>query len=1081
MNGLNICKASAGSGKTFKLTEEYLKIIFEQKGKFSNILAVTFTNKATAEMQDRILKELYLLSSNKESAHLETLCKHLNISQQKVREYAQIYLKQILHNYSFFNISTIDSFFQKILKAFVREIGINTGFNIELSNNIVIEKAVEQLLSELQNNKNILQLLESFAFDKMQKASSWDIHKDLISFSQTCFNEVFLSLNDNYIHNLTFKNFNTLNSELNNITSNFIKQVRQFGNDFCNKLKEHNLSIDDFSYKKSGVAGYFNKIQNSTIKDFAPYGKRVLDAANSEDSIKGWTSNTANNKFDIQACVNSGLQQITKDYIKFIDENKELFYTAIVTKDNLISFAVFTEIYKHILQYCNDNNLFLLSMTSPLLSKMINEQDAPFIYEKTGTFIHHFMIDEFQDTSEIQWKNFSPLVTNSIAQGDKTLIVGDVKQAIYRWRNGNWDLLSNKIQQQFKNFKPTEQNLEYNWRSLKNIITFNNAFFDISSKTIQQYNAEYLQGNECIKQPSLNIEKIYDNSSQNIPNKTTDTEGYIKLHFIEKEKGELKEETTQKRLNFLHNVILQLADSGYKAKDIAILIRKKDEGQKVAEHLIKLSKENPENADLYNFVSDESLNLNSSEFVNLIVLLIKWLHQPNNSMLKAQIIQLYSSLCYDIPTSIQQLNTIDLTNDEQFFASLPTEFGKQSKLLKQYTIPNITQELIKIFFIENEKLQNKFNNHIAFIQTFQDLVLSYTQKNGNNIEEFTLWWETEGQSKSINISDEQDAIRIMTIHKSKGLEFKVVIMPFADWDISNSKNKPIIWCNTNDNKPFNNFSIFPITYSEALSETIFKNDYYQEYLKQIIDNINLLYVGFTRARNALFIFSKHSVPDKTPKISNTAQIISLTAPNINGATTNEDENIYEWGTLPKIEASKTTELNHQLLNYKLSKPNKQLKIKMEGKDIINSEEENSQIINGKIYHKIFEYITTTKSIDNAVSKVIQMGLIDTGECQNIINQITEYINNTNVSDWFSDNWSIKNERSILLPSGEQKRPDRVIENKNKIIVIDYKFTSIEHNKYKKQVKEYIQALKQISNKTIEGYIWYVPACKTDKV
>lgn len=1082
MNGLKIVKASAGSGKTFRLTAEYLKLLFEQEGKFHNILAVTFTNKATQEMQERILEELSLLWHNKESDHLDFLKKATQLDEARLREKAGVYLQQILHNYSYFKVSTIDSFFQQILKGFSREIGLSNGFNIELDSNKIIKKAVEQMLSEMSENKELQKWLQDFAFEQIQDEKNWDIEKKLVNFAKNALQENFLSFDEDYLSSLTLEKFSVLNQELDRIIKDFVTFVRKTGDDFCKQIEKYSLEVTDFYYGYKGVVGYFSKLKNVRASSFELPTIRVKSAINSKDQVEGWTKSNSPKKHEVKDCVSDGLQKIACDFGQFCENKFEEFLTALITKKHLNTFAVFIEIYKYVLNYCRENDLFLLSLSSPLLSKMIANNDTPFIYEKTGHFIEHFMIDEFQDTSIMQWKNFSPLVSDSLAQNKNTLIVGDIKQAIYRWRNGNWELLSRGIKEQFEAFQPKEENLPYNWRSKKNIVLFNNWFFKKSSEIIEQENRLYLE-NETYNS-ALNIAEIYKDCEQQIPTKNEDETGYIKLLFTNYKRGD--ENIKEKQLEHLQKGIKELTAKGYQPKDMAILVRKKAEGVALAKYLMQLSKLEPENAHLYRFVSSESVFLSSSDAVWLIVLLMNWVYKQENIFLKAQIIQLYFSLNEDYEKATELLSSIDLKDNAVFLDLFPKEFKTKLTDLKQSNLSNMMSELIRIFFAENTYLQHQMEKNIAFIHLLQDEVLNYSNNFENNIEGFMEWWKNEGKETSIKLSEEQNAIRIMTIHKSKGLEFKAVFIPFVNWNFTNSKNLPLLW-EYIDKPPFSIFKSLPIDYNEKLKNSFAKKAHTEEYLRLLIDNLNLLYVAFTRAKNCLYIFSnKMNSSNKESKISSITSVLNLTMNNEQAAfecLEDEGNQIFEWGEIPEIEQEEQAKPTAKIKNYKLGNYTKKLRIKTEGKAIFQTNEENVNIqqIKGRIYHKIFEFINTEKDIENAVSKVTEMGLIDKKDKNKVMNQIQDFINKKDVNDWFSEKWNSKNERSILLKNGEIKRPDRVIENEEKIIVIDYKFAETEKKQYEKQVLAYTKAIESISKKNVEGYIWYVNLNKVQKI
>ena len=1070
---LSIYKASAGSGKTFTLTGEYLKLIFASGGVFSNILAVTFTNKATAEMRERILHELYKIANGKPSDHIGSICELTKATEKQIQGQAKAILYRILHNYSQFNISTIDGFFQRILKAFTREIGLNVGFNIELNSKPIIEKAVDNLFDEIEDNKELKLWLEKYSFNKIKDGNSWDIHKDLIEFSTNSFSEVFYSFDENHLKELlNLESFKKESKVLEAIVSEFIAKVNEFGKIFNDHMLNHNLDIDDFSYKKSGIAGYFvSNIRKCTAFNFSLPGKRVLNATESMDGIQGWVAKSASNVTQVQECVQSGLQKIAIQFLEYIEKESEKFYTAQAVLKNFNVFAVLVEIYKRVLDYCNQNNLFLLPLASPFLAKIIEDDDAPFIYEKTGEYLNHFMIDEFQDTSTLQWRNFLPLVTNGIAQEKKSLVVGDVKQSIYRWRNSDWALLDSGIEEEYKYFDIEKKNLEFNWRSCENIVEFNNWCFKQGSMLLQNQISTEFDLNDNI------IERIYRDGAQKLPESKLGTGGYIQADFF------YSEEYEQQALEQTIKAIDQLSGQGYQPKDIAILVRRNTEGALIAKHLMEQRKLDPDNESLYRFVSSDSVFLGTSEAVLLIVSLMAYLNNPQSIINRAKVIHFYFLQHSGVEKAAEVISDVEITDEELFLRVLPDEFSNMREDYMRMTLVDLAHGLIRVFLINSGNSSEITEQNMPFIHTFQDIVLNYSNQNGNDLTGFIEWWENKGSVTPISLSEEQNAIRIMTIHKSKGLEFKAVIMPFVNWKFE--PQNALLWCGT-DKEPFNKFKLLPITYSSNLELTYFKDFYLQEKIKSLIDNLNMLYVAFTRARNALFIMAPDGQNRKTKKLTTVAHLIQELFSNEseiknlfgNDWMWDEEDLSFCMGKIPELIQEQAVESSIVESTYEYGGYEKLLKIKHEGKEIFNYNEEAILIpkTKGNIYHKIFEFIKYESDVIDAVDKAIRIGLVSIENKRELVSEIEMYINKSNTNTWFSEEWVVKTERSILLPDGEVIRPDRVIENDKEIIVIDYKFAK-QKAEHSKQVIDYMNAIKSMSIKKISGFIWYVPLFK----
>lgn len=1084
MSDLTIFKASAGSGKTFQLTREYLELLFKNQGKFHNILAVTFTNKATAEMRERILNELYIISLGEKSDHIDHLAEKTELSHKVLSDQATFMLQNILHNYSRFNVSTIDSFFQRILKSFTREIGLNVGFNIELNPRPIIEKAVDGLFEDISDNKELAKWLSDYAFNKVKDGNSWDIHKDLVEFSNAGFSEVFYSFDEEHLTQLlNINKFKDLSDELNTIVKSFIDKVNSFGNEFAQQISDHSLEVDDFSSKKSGVAGFFvNKMIGCTTQKFAMPGARVLTAAASDDFISGWVTKTSPKKQQVQDCVQSGLSQLVNEFVQFVDKEHILFYSALAVQKNLSVFAVLVEVFKRVLDHCNDNNLFLLPLASPFLAKLIEDDDAPFIYEKTGEYLNHFMIDEFQDTSQMQWKNFSPLIANGISQGNFSLVVGDVKQAIYRWRNSDWSLLDSGISEQFKYFDVEEKNLEYNWRSCKYVIDFNNWCFKNGSSVIQNVLNADLDDISGIAADEYNnvIEKVYDNAEQVVPEKNIETEGFVSVDFID------AEEYNDAALDLMIESIENLSEKGYQPRDMAILVRKNSEGSMVATKLMELQKTHPDKGHIFRFVSNDSVFLGSSESILLIISLISYINEAS-ILDRAKILYLYKLICEGATEAGHLMSLVDISKKEEFFKSLPDEFESSFESFKRMSLLDLSSSLIRIFLSETTTTNETSRDDLPFIYSFQDAVLNYMGQNGSDIQGFLEWWNQKGKDTPVSISEDQNAIKIITIHKSKGLEFKAVIMPFTNWKFE--PQSPLLWCST-DVQPFKEFRLLPITYSSKLKQTYFQESYANEKLKSVVDNLNLLYVALTRAQNALIMFSP--LPKNSKKgISTVGDLLfeMLTSEQQREKLEssildfNEEEHSFKYGNIPIVEHVESASVPKDDVRYAFGNYQHNLRIQLQGKEImdLNNEAALSPRRKGSVFHKIFEFIKYKQDVQLAVDTVVRMGLITVQDSEDYYNEVSSYIQSESSMNWFSKEWEVYNERSILLSTGDVVRPDRIIMNDEQFIVIDYKFSKEKSKQHIKQVNEYMQALSKLTTKQISGYVWYVTLNETSEV
>lgn len=1077
MADLSIYKASAGSGKTFQLTREYLNLIFNPQENFRSVLAVTFTNKATAEMRERILNELYVLSIAEKSEHAAILKDTYNLNDKELKNRAGFLLRQILHNYSRFQISTIDSFFQKILKAFTRETGLSSGFNVELNLKSILEISIEQFFENANNNKSTKEWLSDYAIQKIENGKSWDIQKDIFQFSMDAFNEVFFGFTEEQLEDFgKIENFKAFKKELSQTVTFFVAKMQSFGREAINQIQKHNLEVSDFSNGQTGVAGYLSKLATIKQDGIKEPGVRVLKANNSADGIEGWCTKTSKKQTEIQHCVNSGLSISLKQAIELIKTDFEFFNTAKTILKGLDVFAVVVEVFNQMNAYCREKNIFLLPMASPLLSKMIGNDDAPFIYEKTGEYIKYFMIDEFQDTSKIQWQNFSPLFLNGISQGYKSIVVGDVKQSIYRWRNGDWTLLNHKLANDFSTFNVEIQNLEYNWRSAPEVVNFNNWIFD----GIAEQAVNYLLDKEApafITDDYFDIiQNIYKSASQKIPDKNKKLNGKTTVSFCKE--GPDKEENIQWYLNKMMASIIELLDHGTEPKDIAILVRRWKEGSWVAKHLMEFIQKHPEKRDQLKFVSNDSVLLGSSTIILLLIALLEYLLDNKNIESKAAIIYFYFLQTVNPSEAARELMHIDFTNDSQFLSNLPEDFSGISEEIKKLPFPAMVSRLLNTFVYKNKAI--KIDQQLPFIHTFQDLVLNYSKNNGSDISGFLTWWKEFGITTPINLSEDQNAIRIITIHKSKGLEYDAVIIPFANWGLDQLSK--FIWCKNPNTS--SKFSMLPIRYSSGLAKTAFKDNYWEEKTMALMDNLNLLYVAFTRAIKALYIFAPQ------PKKEGTYNTISDLIFNLFGTSNsipgnwNSKDSTYTGGTLQSNDKTTTIQaVKPQTVLNPILNPDRNLKIRLSATEFYK--DENDQLVPkinmGSIYHKIMERITLVNDIESAVNSMLTEGFISKNEAQLLIEKLNKVLLFPEVINWYNNTYKVLNESAILIEKGELKRPDRVMISNEKVIVVDYKFTKQKSNSHKLQVKEYMNYIEKIEKKPTIGFVWYVFDSLPEKV
>ncbi len=1054
---LKIRKASAGSGKTFLLVQNYITLLLKLKkeGRFfphRTILAVTFTNKATKEMKTRILKELFILSdSQKKSEHRDPLCQKLGYNPDDLAKISEQVLFEILNDYSSFHISTIDKFFLKILRSFTREINLQSDYSIELDTTKVLNEAVKNMLLSLENaeNNDLFEWLLSFSQEKIDNGKSWDIEKDILRLAKNLFREDVKVLDiPNQQKHYSLKDYQ---KNLNGIARNFEEKTKKIAEEAEKVLEKHNLSINDFSSKKKS---FFNQFYKAKKKDYE-CKKTFVEAI---DNVDKWYAKNSNRKEDIKASYEELNPLMNKLYELIKEDSDDLinYNSAKQILSKIYELGIIADVTKEIKRYLDEEGALLLADMNEFLSQIIENSNTPFIYEKMGTSIEHFMLDEFQDTSALQWKNFKPLIQESLDSGRENLIVGDVKQSIYRWRNSDWDLLNSKI---IEDFKPEfidddSSELGTNWRSFENIVTFNNEFFKFASESAKKI---FNDKSEICEKYSNKIETAYKVLEQKVGKKNGFEKGGVELTFVESKKDK---KFVDSALNLLVQRIEELQDRGFSLSDITILVRTRNEIRSIAEFLSQYKKKEKYR---YDIVSEEALLVAKSEAVQFLILAMKYFAFPNEK--SCRFFFLFSYFTFVEGIEPNEAITRALSEEKIDFEN---NFSIQNKgsLYEQVEL------LIKTF-----RLSEK-TNELIYIQTFQDIVFDFIKKNNADLIRFLDYWEEKKDSFFLPASeDAQDAISIITIHASKGLEFNVVLLPFCNWSLgpkNSGQNEHLVWLNMENKKePFNAYPIAPIVYKKELEKTIFKEQYYEEMMQCYVDTLNVTYVAFTRAIKELYIFIE------TPSDKNNSTIPSL----LDEFTKNSKEWI-------KIEEEYTTyrkgDFKH--LSESEGKSDKE-KNKLDKIDLIypvndidwhgslkkiwklsSSSPIKMSIDYGILMHEVLSKVETIDNLQSVVDSYVSEGKITEEEKEKLLLKIDTFVRNHKIEDWFSGKYKVLNEVDIL--SGSIYRPDRIMLLDNKAIVVDYKFGKEELSKYKKQVENYCKLLKEMSYEA-KGYLCYV--------
>jgi len=1085
---LNIYRASAGSGKTYRLTQDYIHLLFDPQKERAHrrILAVTFTNKATDEMKSRILKELHALAQGFASDYRADLMAKFRMDEQTVNERAKHILTNILHDYSSFSISTIDRFFQQVIRSFARDIGVHGGYNLELDSSSTLEQSVDNLFLDLSKaeNRQLLNWLTEFAEERIEQSENWNMRGNIMELGREVFKESYQHKAEDTNKKLHEREFLTnYRKSLRKIKTDFEAKVKLVASEGMRIMARNGLTHEDFAYKTTNT---LEKIVGGKFEISNRFIGFATDVSNCYTKSKPQDIKSA-----IESAYQNGLQKCFADIVELLQVEIITYNSAILVLKHINTLGILSDLAVQIKKLTDEQNTMLISDTNLLLNKIIDNSDAPFVYEKTGIHVDNYMIDEFQDTSTLQWKNFQPLLDNSLSAGKFNLVVGDVKQSIYRWRNSDWKLLDEKILTDFRPEQIHEENLETNWRSDKNIIDFNNSFFYRAAQLLQSKLNENLQAVLPVY-PSLEtlthkIEHAYANIHQQTSPKAAT--GRVQVSFIPRDENE--DGWKAESLERLPAILEKLQAQGYRAADICILVRKNDEEQQVIHKLLNYKTTADAKPDYcYDIMGNEGLLIGAAASVRFVLGVLQLFVNPTDSI-QQTIVNYEYARGRQNKSENEALNACFSTiqKDENVFSPLFSSVeNNQLYALQHSSLYDMVEQIISLFGV------GAWHNEAVFVQAFQDVVFRFSNNKTADLNSFLTWWKKHGEKQCISTPDNQNAMRIMTVHKSKGLDFKVVVMPFCDWDID-SRMRNILWCEPTV-APFNELPLLPIEYGSKLGNSIFAESYFDEQMHQYIDSLNVAYVAFTRVKNELICLSpapKKEVEglDKINSLStllttcfqvNTpgldAQFIPLTN------SFNEQEKLFELGepTQAVYRDKPSTDINEKVNNYPSVSSSDRLRIRHQSLDYLleNQQLTDSRLNYGIIMHDILKQITHKSDQQNAIADLVRSGRISEEESKTVEEELQHFWNMPETENWFSTDTRVLNETTILIPTGEQYRPDRVVIRGNEATIIDYKFGDKESKTYLQQVQQYMNLIAEMGYST-SGFVCYVSLKKVVQV
>jgi ATP-dependent exoDNAse (exonuclease V) beta subunit len=1034
----SIYDASAGSGKTYALVKEYLKIILVAKKNdaYRNILAITFTNKAVHEMKSRIVGSLSEFAKDEPSSKAQDLMQDLSIDTElsiiQIKTKSQQIIKHIIHNYAAFDISTIDKFTHKVIRAFAHDLGLPMTFEVTLDTENLLVEAVDAIIAQAGEDETLTKLLIDFTMEKTDDDKSWDISREILDTGRLVLNEN----NRNEITHFQDKSiaeFVQIKKKLGEACKVLETETVVFAEEALLLIEKNGIDTKSFS------AGHFPKHLLSIQEGkFNPKNKTYHEF----DDIK--INKTAKDRAIIENIIPDLLQILDRIYKTF---EKRDFYKAFLK--NITPLSLLNTVSNELAKIQSEQNVLSISEFNAIIHREIQNQPAPFIYERLGERYRHFFIDEFQDTSEMQWQNLIPLIDNATSSeidGEKgtLMIVGDPKQSIYRWRGGKAEQFIDlsKEQNPFNNPEKVLEHLDKNYRSYSQVIQFNNDFFQLVSNEFEH----------------LDYKDLYENHSHQ---KTNDkTGGYVNISFIPKvETSEDEEESLDKTELFVLatlNTIQKVIREGFEYKDIVILTRKRSQGIAIANYLTEQK---------IPLLSSETLMIQNATEVRLIIHLLKYL--KNNADLEARAYFLHyvgEHIQDKMPVHdfiAQGMALFQETDFENWLMSFDISLSFQN--IRKKSLYESVEVIISKFL--NPKISN------AYVQYFLDIVLERDIRNQAGISDFLNFWDKNADKFSIPSPEGNNAVRIMTIHKSKGLEFPVVIFPFAEEDY-NRKPKDKLWLNAEEET----IGLPKVLIDNSSAVEGFGEEaslvYNQKKQEELLDNINVLYVALTRAEEQLYVISNMNLSRKgeVPKNNMCTFFINYL---MSKGEFDESKLEYEFGNSTKlseekkhVDTSKTIPLVTEILNPK--------NIKIAQREAIMWGTHQQEAIEyGNLVHEILSFVKTKADVDLAITKSIESGLITFGQKETVYKSIQEIVNHSELESYFSEGNQILNEQTIIQKQGKTIKPDRMAINKdNEVFLLDYK-TGTHNPKYQAQLENYQHAIELMGYKVVKKALVYI--------
>lgn len=1082
---LSIYIASAGAGKTHNLTERYLTLALTKD--FASIQAVTFTNKATEEMKERIVKELYRIAVEpleeggaRRSDFFDKLCTTLAISPYDLRDRARATLRHILLSYGRFRVKTIDAFFQEVLRSFARELNLPSGFRLELEADLALDAAVVGVLADQDERTEEHRATQAWISDIAQElilgGEGHNLKKEVAKLASELKREPVkqLSLAGKFPSQRSLKEFKKrLAKEEHELLGEFMAVARRV----MSLLAEAGISIEATSRGKSGGLAPLWKLSTSEheARALLKKGKENLFSKTFDKIVADHTALFTQRYSGREAMVARlealGLWRLLDEYQALVRQSYPRLSSIYAVQGLLNSYGLIAEVDRKLKEQQRSANALLLSDAPSLINAILSDgSGVQFIYEKIGTLLEHQMIDEFQDTSALQYQNFLPLLQESIASGNENLIVGDLKQSIYRFRNSDSNLLATEVRRDFEG-QSEVITLRENWRSTPEIIEFNNFLF---GHMPAELTTAYLEWIEDLEESNAGLDleqacelahsfiRYYEGHEQELPEKRQGKRGAVVI----REYGALPEGETVPIS--LPEAIVDLQRRGYRASDIAILVRDKKEARAVSDALRYYVQEGHLEGTPYSLevISSEALQIDTAPSVRCLIAALEYIIHPHSRQCEHLLREAYKQMA---ATRGDALDADGLAR--------VLEIGRRS-----------LYEVIEGLFAEWREVLEV--GELAYQIKLLDMALSFQSNHSADVPDFLTMWRERGHRQTLVVPDDERKVRLMTVHKSKGLGFPVVLLPFPNWEFINSKglSPTLLWCD-NPLGMEEDIAQLPVKFSKELADSLFVNEYLEESVKMSLDALNLFYVATTRAKDELHIWladpmikgqpgkkNKYGVSDEG--LPNT--ILGLLRPLLMKYMEQESppSGVYwmsEWVEMDidvrcPITSGEASTRSLPIEELHVYEAGSRIEVLREGLEHFNP---NSPRVYGRLMHWILSNIHTAEDVPLALLRAEHTGLFVGQDREHYEAELMRWIESID-RPWFSPEVEVL--REIPIIGGNLKtsrRPDRIVLYPDgSVDVIDYKFGQ-PNGAYVRQVKTYQSLITQMGYTTVRGYIWYV--------